>query len=91
MTKETFRGYKLVVRKDWDRLIKKYHDLGDTYFLPHRAVLTSLNNIPIGTSDTESLSRVDSHYNQTDKKVYIDVAWREDMKILVEDQMAVAY
>lgn len=91
MTKETFRGRQIIVRKDWDRLIKKYHNLGDSYFLPHRAILTDLAIIPVGTSDTESFSSIDAFYDKTDKKHYIDVAWREDMKILLEDSIAVAY
>ena len=91
MTKETFRGFKLVVRYDWDRLIKKYHDLGTTYYLPHRAIITDLNNIPVGTSDTQSFTTLDAFYDKTDKKYYIDVAWREDMKLLQESLIAVAY
>lgn len=91
MTKETFRGFQLRVRPDWDRLIRKYHDLGTTYYLPHRAIITDLNNIPVGTSDTQSFSSLDAFYDKTDKKYYIDVAWREDMKLLQENSIAVAY
>lgn len=91
MTKETFRGIPMIVRKDWGRIIKKYHDVGDTYYLPHRAILTDINNIPIGTSDTQSFSTIDAFYDKTDKKHYIDLAWREDAKILLEDSIAVAY
>lgn len=91
MTKETFRGFQLIVRSDWDRLIRKYHDLGDSYYLPHRAILTDINNIPVGTSDTQSFSSLDAFYDKKDKKYYIDVAWREDCKVLLEDSIAVAY
>lgn len=91
MTKETFRGFPITVRSDWDRLIRKYHNLGATYYLPHRAILTDINNIPVGTSDTQSFSSLDSFYDKTDKKHYTDVAWREDCKILLEDSIAVAY
>lgn len=91
MTKETFRGFQLIVRSDWDRLIRKYHDLGASYYLPHRAILTDINNMPVGTSDTQSFTSLDSFYDKKDKKYYIDVAWREDCKLLLEDSIAVAY
>ena len=91
MTKETFRGFKLIVRSDWDRLIRKYHDLGTTYYLPHRALLTDINNIPIGTSDTQSFSAIDSFYDKVTKKHYTDVAFRIDSKILQEENAIVAY
>jgi hypothetical protein len=91
MTKETFRGRPIIVRKDWDRMIRKYHDLGTTYYLPHRAILTDINNIPVGTSDTESFSSLDSFYWKKDKAHYTDVAWREDCKILQENSIVVAY
>ena len=91
MTKETFFGYRLIVRKDWDRIIKKYHDLGTTFYLPHRALLTDINNVPIGTSDTQSFSTINAFYDKTDKKHYTDVAWREDCKLLMEDSIVVAY
>lgn len=91
MSKTTFRGYAIKVRTDWDRLIKKYHDLGTTYYLPHRALITDINNIPVGTRDTESFTSLDVFYDKKDKKIYVDVAWNEDCKVLQEVNMAVAY
>jgi hypothetical protein len=90
-TKETFRGYPIIVRSDWDRMIKRYHDKTSTYLLPHRAILSGINNIPIGTSDTESFSSIDSFYDKTDKKYYTDLAFRVDCKILQESNISVAY
>lgn len=91
MTKETFRGRPIIVRKDWDRMIRKYHDLGATYYFPHRAILTDINNIPVGTSDTESFTSLDAFYWKKDKAHYTDVAWREDCKLLQENSITVAY
>jgi hypothetical protein len=91
VSKWSYRGIPIQVRNDWDRMIRTYHDLGATYYLPHRAILTGLNNIPIGTSDEESLTSLDSFYDRTDKVHYIDVAFKLDMKILQEYAMACAY
>jgi hypothetical protein len=87
----SYRGIPIVVRKDWDRIIKTYFDLGDTYYLPHRAILCDIANIPIGTSDEESLHTFSSIYDPITKKHYLDGAYKLDMKILLEYAMAVAY
>ena len=86
-----FYGIPIVVRYDWDRNIAKYHDLGDTYYLPHRIILSDINLIPIGTSDVQSLTTLDSFYDKTDKKHYIDFAFKLDVKALMLNEMAVAY
>ncbi len=87
----SYRGIPIIVRNDWDRIIRAYFDNGTTYYLPHRAILTDINNIPIGTSDTESFSAIDSFYDRTDKKWYLDVAYKLDVKLLLEYELASAY
>jgi hypothetical protein len=87
----SYRGIPIVVRKDWDRTIRSYHNLGTTYYLPHRAILTDISNIPVGTSDTESITTLNSWYEMKDKAHYIDFAYKLDQKNLQEELMAVAY
>jgi hypothetical protein len=91
VTGNTFGGFKVIVRSDWDRLIKKYYDQGATYLLPHRATFSDINNVPVGTSDTQSFNSLDSFYDKLSKKLYVDVAWTQDCKILQEANMLVAY
>lgn len=86
-----YRGIPIVVRKDWDRIIKAYYNQGASLYLPHRAILTDIANIPVGTSDTESMTTLESWYEKKDKKHYIDVAYKLDQKNLQEELMAVAY
>jgi len=90
-TPYSYRGIAIQVRYDWDRGIKAWHDLSTTYYLPHRAILTKLTNIPIGTSDEESMSAVTSEYSSYFKKHIIDVAYKIDVKLLVEEELASAY
>ncbi len=90
-TQFSYRGIPIVVRDDWDRIIKSYFDNGTTLYLPHRAVLSSLQNLPIGTSDEESMSELRSFYDFKDKKWYMDVAYKLDMKVLEEELCAIAY
>lgn len=91
VTKGSYRGIPITIRYDWDRGIKAWHDLGATYYLPHRALLTKLTNIPVGTSDEESMNEFRSFYDFKDKVHLIDVAYKMDVKILLETEVAVAY
>lgn len=86
-----FDGYPIIVRHDWDRFIKTYENDGTVRNLPHRIVLADINNIPIGTSDAESMSEFTSVYDPITKKHYMDFAYKIDMKVLEADQIAVAY
>jgi hypothetical protein len=87
----SFRGIPVIVRKDWSRFIQAYFDNAVTLYLPHRAILTDINNIPIGTSDTESLTSFDSFYDKKDKTWNIDIAVKIDQKNLLEYELACAY
>ena len=90
-TKWSYRGIPIEVRYDWDRNIIANLDTTAVYYLPHRAILTTLENIPIGTSDEGSMDQIDSHYDRTDKKWYYDGASYLDCKLLEEHKIAVAY
>lgn len=90
-TSDVYRGIPIKVRYDWDRNIRAYQDQGTTYLDPHRAFLTDLNNIPIGTPETDSFKNLDMFYERKDKKHYIDAAFRIDVKYLEGYLIAVAY
>ena len=90
-SKFSYRGIPIEVRNDWDRDLRMYYFNGTTIDRPHRAILASKSNIPVGTSDEESMSEFDSFYDKKDKKWYMDVAYKLDMKVLEEELIAVAY
>lgn len=90
-TKWMYRGITIEVRFDWDRNIRANQDNGTTYSNPHRLILTPLSNIPIGTSDEESMTSIDSFYDKKDKQWYFDGASNFDCKMLEEYMIAVAY
>lgn len=86
-----YRGVPIVIRYDWDRNIRTYEDNATVYNKPHRLILAPLGNIPIGTSDEESMSRLNPFYVPKERTHYIDVAWKLDIKLLLEDIISVAY
>jgi len=88
-TRLYFDGYEVVTMHEWDRTIRAAQDNGTTYNLPHRAVFTTPENIPVATVSTDDLSTLDSFYDQYRKSNIIDVAFSLDAKLL-ESYMAVA-
>lgn len=83
-----YRGAEIVVRDDWDRHIINF-DNGTVINFPHRALMTTPDNIPVGTMDEESLTEVKSWFSNDDDVNYLQVQSRFDVKYL-EGYMAVA-
>ena len=77
------------MRYDWDRFIKDHQNDGSKYYLPHRAILTTKSNIPIGTLNAEDLAKLDVFYDRVNKQNIIDAAYTLDAKHL-EPYMTVA-
>lgn len=86
-----FDGIEIKVRYDWDRYIKTYQDNGTKRNLPHRAVLTTKSNIPVGTLSEEDLAKLDVFYDRTAKTNIIDAAYTIDAKHLEKYMTVAAY
>lgn len=53
-----YDGHNIIVLDIWDRMIKKYEDNGTSLNCPHRAILTSPQNLFAGTTAKEAISDV---------------------------------
>ena len=84
-------GLEVRVLSIWDRIIRAYEDNGTTWNLPHRALMTVKENIPIGTADSSSFSDFDVFYDKTEKKTFVDIATTIDCKLLEEHLFQAAY
>lgn len=84
-----FDGIPVYTRYDWDRYIKGYQDNDTKWNLPHRAVMTVKENIPVGTLSTEDFTKLDVFYDKKSKANYIDAVYTIDAKHL-EPYMTVA-
>lgn len=91
VTAMSYRGIPIKVRHDWDANIRAYQDNGTKWNLPHRAVLTVKENIPVGTLSTEDLSKIESWYEKKDKANYIDFDLKLDAKHLLPYLTVAAY
>ena len=86
-----YRGYKVVMQNEWDRLQNLYQNNGTKVNLPHRAILTVKSNIPVGTLSDTDLQTLDSWYEKKDKSNYVDYAYFLDAKHLESYMSSVAY
>lgn len=91
ITKFAYRGIPIKVRYDWDANIRAYQDNGTKLNLPHRAILTVKENIPVGTVSESDLTEILSFYDQKDKKNYIDFDLKLDVKHLLSYMTVAAY
>jgi hypothetical protein len=87
--KDVFRQIKIVPRYDWDSIIENYQDNGTKLNLPHRALLTTPGNIPVGTVSTDDLEKIESFYDKYHEVNVMDFRMKLDAKFL-EDYLAVA-
>lgn len=86
-----FDGVPLSIRYDWDRTIKSAFNNGTTHYRPHRAVLTTPENIPVGTLSVDDFDELDSFYDRTLKSNIMDVALSLDTKHLEKYMTVAAY
>lgn len=83
-----YRNTTIIARYDWDVHIAK-QDNGTVINFPHRAILTTKENIPIGTPSEEELMQIKSFYYEYGQINVLDFLDLFDVKFL-EDYMAVA-
>ena len=87
--RNAFRNIEIVPRYDWAATIQSYQDNGTTLHLPHRALMTTPENIPVGTVSTEDLQKLLSFYDPYHEVNVMDFRLKFDAKFL-EDYLAVA-
>lgn len=86
-----FEGIEIIGVSIWDRMIRTYFSNGTKYYLPHRAVLTTKENLQIGVEEIGNLSELDPFYDQTTKLFNVDFGFNIDAKIIEDYKVQVAY
>ena len=84
-------GTPVVCVEFWDRIIRTYFDNGTTWHLPHRAILTSPQNIQVGTEEESTLTGFDVFYDKTLKTTYVDFQFDIDAKVILDHEVQLAY
>jgi hypothetical protein len=86
-----FEGIEIIGISLWDRMIRTYFSNGTKYYLPHRAVLTTKENLQIGVEEVGNLSELDPFYDQTTKLFNVDFGFNIDAKVIEDYKVQVAY
>ena len=87
----TYRGVEVVKMQIWDRIITQYEDNGTTYNLPHRAVLSTPLNLPIGTLSDGDWGTIDAFYDKVTSQNYVDGVYSIDAKFMQKYLAVFAY
>ena len=77
----SFLGVPVIAMPIWDEMIQSYQDLRDTYFKPHRAVLTTKSVLAVGTGSSQLFGSVDVWYDKTSRKNFIELKDKIDAKL----------
>ena len=86
-----YRGIPMILMNEWDRTIRKFQDDLTVHFRPHRAVMTTPSNIPIGTLSESDLQNFESFYDKKDKTNFVDYGYFLDAKFGESYMASVAY
>lgn len=87
-----YLGVPIRIRQEWSNIIKWDQEQSGSanYDNPHRILLTTKGNKPIGTCDSESFSKFDMWYDRRDKIILIDTETSFDAKVVVDKDFAIA-
>lgn len=87
-----YRGIDVVRMDKWSRDIKQFMDLGTTWSLPNRVLLTTKQNaLLLGVESVGTLGSFDTWYEKKDRTVYTDLDITLDAKIPRPEMIVAAY
>jgi len=86
-----YRGIEVVQMSVWDRFIDTYQNNGTVRFRPHRLVLSTPDNLRIGTLSDGDFGDVNAFYDQYNRVNVIDGAYSLDAKFMEVYLASVAY
>lgn len=66
-----YDGHSIIVLDVWDRLIKKFENDGTKLNAPYRALISTPNNLFVGTEDTQRVADLDVTFDKKDRMNYI--------------------
>jgi hypothetical protein len=75
-----FKGIEVLEVNLWDRVIEAYEDNGTTLNLPNRAILSTKDNLKVGTLASGDFGEIDAFYDRVTKTNYMDGIYSIDAK-----------
>lgn len=84
-------GVEFAIQDDWTEQILAYNDLGATWHLPHRAIITTKENLAYGIESTAGFATFKAFFDDVTDQSYIKMLDKIDVKILQDKLIHVIY
>ncbi len=85
----TYDGITVVRMPILDDLIREFYNTGTALVNPHRAILTTKNNLLLGTPSDDIFSELDVWFDRTDKMNYISgIGWLDTQ--ILDDNLVIS-
>lgn len=88
---DVFRGYPIYVMNFWDRNINADMNNGTKRISPHRAIMTTKENLLVGFDDSASATMADAWFNKETKINHMRGGYKLDAKIAYDFMVIAAY
>ena len=88
---EIYRSCTIIPIESWDRHILADFDNTTTLYLPHRAVLTTIDQIAVGFDEMASATQFEAFLDKTTELYNIKGAYRMDTNIIENYMFSVSY
>jgi hypothetical protein len=86
-----YRNMEIIGVDLWDRYIRADFDNGTTYDIPHRAVLTTKDQLALGVDASSALADLDQWFEKLTKKTNFRGGYKMDVKALESYMFSLAY
>lgn len=87
----TYRGIPVIPMNVWDRTIREDFKNGTKYDLPHRAILTTVENLAAGMDAEEGVSEFESWYERKPKTMNLRGNYMLDTQLVHDYLVSAAY
>jgi len=84
-------GIEFAIIDDWTEQILAYNDLGASYHLPHRAIITTKENLAYGIETASGFAQFNTFFDPVSEYSFINMLDKIDVKILQDKLIHVIY
>lgn len=84
-------GIEFAIQDDWTEQILAYNNLGARWHLPHRAIITTKENLAYGITTENGFATFDTFFDKVTDYSYIKMIDEIDVKVLQDQLIHVIY
>lgn len=86
-----YRGIPVIPMNVWDMTIREDFNNGTRYDLPHRAILTTIENLAAGMDAQDGVTQFESHYEWVKKTMHMRGNYMLDTQLVHDYLVSAAY